>query len=80
MIFCSGYQSLVVKENVCEGGQYWTINLNDIRDDEALTNIVLCDVKFNPSTAEAQRNDLLPMLTAQVKDGKGKRNHIPQIL
>ena len=34
--------------------------------------MVLCDVKFNPSTAEAQRNDLLPMLTAQVKDGKGK--------
>ena len=103
MIVCSGYQSLVGKENVCEEEEYWATDLNDIHDDEALTNIdpdipqlseaqntfdrlgrkhyqrfssgpvrmVLRAVKFSPSTAEAHTNDLLPLLTAQVKDGKG---------
>ena len=33
--------------------------------------MVLRAVKFSPSTAEAHTNDLLPLLTAQVKDGKG---------
>ena len=41
MIVCSGYQSLVGKENVCEEEEYWATDLNDIHDDEALTNINL---------------------------------------
>ena len=32
--------------------------------------MVVRDVKFSPSTAEAHTNDLLPLLTAQAKDGK----------
>ena len=101
MIVCSEYHSLVEKENMCEEEEYWATDLNDIRDDEALTNIdldipqqsegqyfwkawkkhyrrfslepvrmVVGAVKFCPSTAEAQTNDLLPLLTAQAKDGK----------
>ena len=102
MIVCSGYQSFVGKEYVCEEEDYWTTYLNDIHDDEALTNIdfdilqrsegqntfdklerkqyqrfasgivcmVLCIVKFIPSTAEVHTNDLVPLLTAQLKDGK----------
>ena len=38
MIVCSGYQSLVGKENVCEEEEYWSTDLNDIHD-EAVTNI-----------------------------------------
>ena len=103
MIVCFGYQSLVGKENVCEDEEYWATDLNDIHDDEALTNIdldipqrlegqntfdrlgrkyyqrfssgpvrmVLRAVMFSPSTAQTRTNDLLPLLTAQVKDGKG---------
>ena len=103
MIVCFGYQSLVGKENVCEDEEYWATDLNDIHDDEALTNIdldipqrlegqntfdrlgrkyyqrfssepvrmVLRAVKFSPSTAQTRTNDLLPLRTAQVKDGKG---------
>ena len=41
MIVCSGYQSLVGKENVCVEQEYWASNLNDNHDDEALTNINL---------------------------------------
>ena len=33
--------------------------------------MVLRAVKFSPSTARAHTDDLLPLLTAQVKDGKG---------
>ena len=39
MIICSGCQSLVGKENVCEEKEYWTTDLNDIHVDEALTDI-----------------------------------------
>ena len=38
MIVCSGYQPLVRKENVCEEEEYWATELNDIHDDEVLTN------------------------------------------
>ena len=41
MIVCSRYQSLVGKKNVCEEEEYWATNLNDIHDDEALTNVDL---------------------------------------
>ena len=41
MIVCSEYRSLVEKENVCAEEEYWATDLNDIRDDEALTNIDL---------------------------------------
>ena len=41
MIVCSEYHSLVEKENVCAEEEYWATDLNDIRDDEALTNIDL---------------------------------------
>ena len=41
MIVCSGYQSLVGKENGCEEEEYWATDLNDICDDEGLTNIDL---------------------------------------
>ena len=102
-IVCSEYQSLVKTENVCEEEEYWATDLNDIHDDEALTNIhsdiprrsegqntfdrvgskhyqrfssgpvrmVLRAVKFSLFTAEAHTNDLLPLLTVQVKNGKG---------
>ena len=50
MIVSSGYQSLVGKENVCEEEEYWTTNLNDIHDDEALTNIDL----YIPQRSESQ--------------------------
>ena len=103
MIACSGNQSLVGKENVCEEEEFWATDLNNIHDNEALTNIdlnipqrlegqktfdrlgrkhyqrfslgsvhmVLRALTFSPSPAEAHTNDLFPLLTAQVKDGKG---------
>ena len=40
-IVFSGCQPFVLKENVCEEEEYWATNLNNINDDEALTNVDL---------------------------------------
>ena len=63
MIVCSGYQSLVGKENVCVEEEYWASNLKDIHDDKSLT-IINLDI---PQRSEGQ-NVLTGLLGNTISD------------